>query len=455
MRLLPRGDAKLAELAAAGDERAFAAIYDRYHQELYRYCRAILGDADEAQDALQGTMASALRALPGESRTIELRALALPRRAQRAISIVRRRQRRWRWTRNGGCRRSPAADAVFESRERLRTLVADLSTLPERQRSALVMRELSGLSHEEIAVALGISPGAARQAGLRGAASPCRSSRRGASMECERVRIAISDGDGRVLRGRKLRAHLRGCAGLRGASSAAIETRPRPTSTCSRRRSRPRRRLGRPRIRPGRPAVGGAGTRAACSPAASAAASSARSRLVCSRPAPPSAWASAPPAGVDLPGVGSDSKPAKSAPRRPGRARTGSPEAAAPGVDLGGSAGAAGASNDGTDSAAGKAARKQNAERPAGNDPEGKSAASQRRRQRPRPGQRPPRARERQPDGHRRAAATTMRRAATNGPPRPARAERARQATDRPIRPFRTRSLTGKRRRPTKVTDSP
>jgi hypothetical protein len=39
-----------------------------------------------------------------------------------------------------------------------------LRALPEPQRAALVMRELEGLSHEEIAAALGVSGGAARQA---------------------------------------------------------------------------------------------------------------------------------------------------------------------------------------------------------------------------------------------------------------------------------------------------
>ena len=39
-----------------------------------------------------------------------------------------------------------------------------LRALPEPQRAAIVMRELEGLSHEEIAAALGVSGGAARQA---------------------------------------------------------------------------------------------------------------------------------------------------------------------------------------------------------------------------------------------------------------------------------------------------
>ncbi len=36
------GSRRLAARAAAGDERAFAAIFERHHQELYRYCLAIL-----------------------------------------------------------------------------------------------------------------------------------------------------------------------------------------------------------------------------------------------------------------------------------------------------------------------------------------------------------------------------------------------------------------------------
>ena len=43
------------------------------------------------------------------------------------------------------------------------TLVSDLGALPERQRGAIVMRELSGLSFAEIAAALGTSEGGGKQ----------------------------------------------------------------------------------------------------------------------------------------------------------------------------------------------------------------------------------------------------------------------------------------------------
>ena len=41
-------DQRLVRRAAAGDERAFAAIYRRYHQDLYRYCLALLRDREDA-----------------------------------------------------------------------------------------------------------------------------------------------------------------------------------------------------------------------------------------------------------------------------------------------------------------------------------------------------------------------------------------------------------------------
>ena len=59
------GDDRLADLAAAGDERAFAVIFERHHQALYRYCRSILGHNEDAADALQSTMLRAMRGLCG------------------------------------------------------------------------------------------------------------------------------------------------------------------------------------------------------------------------------------------------------------------------------------------------------------------------------------------------------------------------------------------------------
>ena len=202
-------DDSLARRAAGGDQRAFAAIYRRHHQELYRYCRAILRDPDDAQDALQATMVKALRALPGEEREIALKPWLFRIAHNESISIVRTRR-----AQESLDPEAPDPRAMVEqeaaTRERLSELVHDLDELPERQRGSLVMRELSGLSFEEIGRVFSFSSAAAKQA-VYEARVALQEIAEGRAMECDLVREAISAQDRRVLRGRRIRAHLRGC----------------------------------------------------------------------------------------------------------------------------------------------------------------------------------------------------------------------------------------------------
>src|SRR4051794_41759593 len=65
--------ARLRSGMARGDTAVFAAVYERYHEELYRYCRSILRHDHDAQDALQSTMARAFAALQDERRGFQLR----------------------------------------------------------------------------------------------------------------------------------------------------------------------------------------------------------------------------------------------------------------------------------------------------------------------------------------------------------------------------------------------
>jgi hypothetical protein len=78
---------------------------------------------------------------------------------------------------------------------------------------------MSGLSIEEIAGVLSTSPGATKQV-LFEARRALHDFAEGRAMECEHVRRAISDGDRRVLRGRKLSGHLRDCSGCRDFQDA-------------------------------------------------------------------------------------------------------------------------------------------------------------------------------------------------------------------------------------------
>jgi RNA polymerase sigma factor (sigma-70 family) len=196
-----------------GSARAFAVLYRRHHQALYRYCRSIVHDEDDAQDALQSAMMRALAALQARKRDVAVRPWLFRIVHNEAVSLLRR--RRSHSTLVEGLEPADGGlELTVERRERFAVLIADLQCLAERQRAALVMRELSGLSIEEIAAALSTSPGAAKQAVFE-ARCALQEFEEGRAMECELVRRAISDGDRRVLRARKIRAHLRACPGCR------------------------------------------------------------------------------------------------------------------------------------------------------------------------------------------------------------------------------------------------
>ncbi|HWW66988.1 MAG TPA: sigma-70 family RNA polymerase sigma factor [Solirubrobacterales bacterium] len=206
-------DDRLALRATKGDRRAFAAIYRRYHQSLYRFCLAIVGDPQDAQDALQNTMVKALRALPGEERRIQLKPWLYRIAHNESVELLRRRQGTEQLD---PALATPAAGPAEEAalRERLRRLISDLDDLPERQRGALVMRELAGLGFAEIGASLGTSSAVARQTVYEARLS-LRQMEAGREMSCTTVTKALSDADGRVTRRRDIRAHLRTCASCR------------------------------------------------------------------------------------------------------------------------------------------------------------------------------------------------------------------------------------------------
>ena len=208
---------------ARGDDAALAAMYERHHQALYRYCRSILHDDEDARDALQSTMAKALAALRSEERDFELRPWLFRIAHNEAISRLRQRREVLDLDAIGSLG-SDSLPQTLEDRERLALLRADLRDLPERQRSALVLRELSGLSHEEIAAVLDGSARAIKQTifEARAALQQCSEGR---TMLCADVQRVLSDGDGRVLRGRRVRAHIRSCRACR-SFQVALARRP-------------------------------------------------------------------------------------------------------------------------------------------------------------------------------------------------------------------------------------
>jgi len=206
-----------------GDPAALTAVYERHHQALYRYCRSILRDEEEAWDALQSTMAKAVAALSDEQRDFEVRPWLFRIAHNEAISRLRRR----REIADPDTVAEASVDALaqtVEDRERLAHLQTDLQDLHERQRAALVLRELCGLSHQEIAGVLDSTPRAIKQT-IFDARTALQECAEGREMGCGEVQRALSDGDRRVLRARRLRAHVRSCRSCR-RFQASLEERP-------------------------------------------------------------------------------------------------------------------------------------------------------------------------------------------------------------------------------------
>jgi RNA polymerase sigma factor (sigma-70 family) len=154
-------DRRLVALVRDGYEAAFEEIVRRYRAPLERFAAAIVGSRSE--DVTQDAFSKALLALRGSENEIELRPWLY--RIVRNTALNDLRDSPPPTEELGEAVAGGASAAVeAERREEIGDLTERLRALPETQRAAIVMRELEGLSHEEIAAALGLSGGAARQA---------------------------------------------------------------------------------------------------------------------------------------------------------------------------------------------------------------------------------------------------------------------------------------------------
>ena len=154
-------DERLVDLVRAGNDAAFEAIVARYRRPLLRYCSKLLPE-ERAEDAVQQAFLRAYDALRGSSREMHLRPWLYRIAHNTALNALR----------DGGIGDEELSDQIdgverpdqaYEKAQRLREVIAAVELLPERQRDAIVLRELEGRSYEEIATALGVSDGAVRQ----------------------------------------------------------------------------------------------------------------------------------------------------------------------------------------------------------------------------------------------------------------------------------------------------
>lgn len=155
------GRAVQVEPRLAPEADATRALYERYANQIYRYCAHQLGSREEAEDAVQSTFLNAFRGLR-RGVVPELESAWL---FKIAHNVCLSRQRS-AWRR--GRIESPADFELVEELMPAPTHRADeligledvLAQMPETQRRAILLREWQGLSYREIADELELSQGA-------------------------------------------------------------------------------------------------------------------------------------------------------------------------------------------------------------------------------------------------------------------------------------------------------
>jgi RNA polymerase sigma factor (sigma-70 family) len=154
-------DPQLVDRVRAGDDAAYETIVARYREPLTGFAAKLLGGSyADADDVVQDAFIRALPALRATDRPMALRPwlyMIVRNRAfdQRRSANARRTESDERLQLVALADSDPADRAV--AREELDEVVANIAALPERQRLALVGRELEGRRLGDVAAELGTS----------------------------------------------------------------------------------------------------------------------------------------------------------------------------------------------------------------------------------------------------------------------------------------------------------
>jgi RNA polymerase sigma factor (sigma-70 family) len=161
-------DIDLVAAVRLGDDRAFEELYRRYHARVTGYVARIVGDRQHGEEIAQEAFISALRRLRGSAQAIVFRPWIYGIARNAAIDHLRARSRRGTEVgiqhveAVGGepfglVSSAPTPEDAVESKQAIRHLQGALGGLSEIHHQILVMRELEGLSYDQLGARLGMS----------------------------------------------------------------------------------------------------------------------------------------------------------------------------------------------------------------------------------------------------------------------------------------------------------
>lgn len=157
-------DHLLIEQTKQGDEAAFAEIVNRYRNPLTNYLFRMLNDYEEAVDLAQETFVRVYFAIERYHTEYAFSTYIYRIATNLAISEIRRRKRRRILSLTGFFQtesgeeadlhppdKKPLADAGMLEDERKAVIARAIAALPDKYRAPIVLRDIEGLSYEEIA----------------------------------------------------------------------------------------------------------------------------------------------------------------------------------------------------------------------------------------------------------------------------------------------------------------
>jgi RNA polymerase sigma factor (sigma-70 family) len=224
-----RSDEHLVSLFRAGREDAFEAIHERHRRRLHAVAaRALRSSGADAEGVVQETFLRAHRSLRDDRRPVDLKPWL--HRVVRNLCIDELRRNRVPTTELEDGDRAGAGEDIYSTlsrRHELRRLIEDLTDLPEQQRAALLMRELDGLSHEEVADALEVTPAASRQL-VKRARSGLVAAAEARDADCAAIRdVLLTAHDERRRPSEHAVRHVKGCSACREFRDGLKATRGR------------------------------------------------------------------------------------------------------------------------------------------------------------------------------------------------------------------------------------
>jgi RNA polymerase sigma-70 factor (ECF subfamily) len=167
-------DRQLVERAQRGDKRAFELLVDKYQRRLGRLLSRFIRDPSEVEDVMQEAFIKAYRALPafrGDSafytwlyrigiNTAKNYLAAMGRRAPTSTDLEA--EEAEGHVDGERLRDLNTPENLLLSREIADTVNSTIESLPEELRTAIQLREMEGMSYEEIANIMGCPIGTVR-----------------------------------------------------------------------------------------------------------------------------------------------------------------------------------------------------------------------------------------------------------------------------------------------------